>query len=146
MTEEYESILKNDIWEIVLRPEGKSIVTSKWIFKIKHVADESVEKYKARFVARGFSQREGVDYDETFAPVARFTPIRTVISLALAMRWRYLHGTIGYGLRYSTDSDMHLVDRIGQEACRIGRVLPNVVSVWDLLLFPGSVGSRLQWL
>ena len=49
MIEEYESILKNDVWDIVPRPKGKSIVTSKWIFKIKHVADRSIEKYKARF-------------------------------------------------------------------------------------------------
>jgi hypothetical protein len=70
MTEEYQSILKNDVWDIVLRPEGKSVVTSKWIYKIKHAIDGSIEKYKARFVARGFSQVEGVDYDETFAPVA----------------------------------------------------------------------------
>ena len=63
--------MKNDVWEVVPRLEGKSIVTSKWIYKIKHVAHDNVEKYKARFVARGFSQREGEDYDETFAPVAK---------------------------------------------------------------------------
>ena len=91
------------------RPEGKSIVTSKWIFKINHAVDGSIEKYKERFVAHAFSQREGVDYDETFAPVARFTSICTIIALASAMRWRYLRGTIGYGLRYSVDSDMQLV-------------------------------------
>eukprot|EP00253_Pinus_taeda_P034302 PITA_34302 len=55
MTEEYQSVLKNDVWEIVPRLEGKFAVSSKWIYKIKHVADGSVEKYKARFVARGFS-------------------------------------------------------------------------------------------
>jgi hypothetical protein len=70
MTKEYKSILKNDVWDIILRLEGKSVVTSKWIYKIKHVADGSVEKYKAIFVVRGFSQVEGVDYDETFSPVA----------------------------------------------------------------------------
>jgi hypothetical protein len=70
MTEEYKSILKNDVWDVILRPEGKSLVTSKWIYKIKHAVDGSIEKYKARFVARGFSQVEGVDYDETFALVA----------------------------------------------------------------------------
>ena len=79
MTEEYQSILKTDVWGIVLRPKGKSVVTSKWIYKIKHVADGSIEKYKARFVARGLSQIEGVDYDETFAPVSRYTSIRTII-------------------------------------------------------------------
>ena len=109
MTEEYECILKNDVWDIVLRPEGKYIVTSKWIFNIKHSTDGSVEKYKARFVARGFSQREGLDYNETFAPIAWFTSICMIIALASSMRWRYLHGTIGYGLRYLADSNMQLV-------------------------------------
>jgi hypothetical protein len=64
------------------------VVTSKWIYKIKHVADGSVEKYKVRFVARGFSQVEGIDYEETFAPVARNTSIRTIIALAASIGWR----------------------------------------------------------
>jgi hypothetical protein len=85
MTEEYQSILKNDVWDVVPRPEGKSVVTSKWIYKIKHAADGSIEKYKAGFVARGFSQIEGVDYDETFAPVARYTSIRSIIDIASSM-------------------------------------------------------------
>jgi hypothetical protein len=88
MTEEYQSIMKNDVWDIVPRPEGKSVVTSKCIYKIKHPTDGSVEKYKARFVARGFTQVEGIDYAETFAPVSRYTSIRTIISLTAFMRWR----------------------------------------------------------
>ena len=55
MIKEYQSIMKNDVWDVVPRPEGKSVVTSKWIYKIKHTTDASIEKYKARFVARGFS-------------------------------------------------------------------------------------------
>ena len=86
--EEYHSILKNDGWEIVPRPDGKSIVTSKWLYKINHVVNGTVEKYKARFVAWGFSQVEGVDYDETFAPVARYTSIRSLISIAAEMGWK----------------------------------------------------------
>jgi hypothetical protein len=88
MMEEYQFIMKNDVQDIVLRPEGKSVVTSKWIYKIKHVADGSIEKYKARFVVRGLSQKEGVDYEEIFTPVARYTSIRVVISLASVMGWR----------------------------------------------------------
>jgi hypothetical protein len=61
MNKEYDSILKNDVGTVVPRPHGKSIVTSKWLYKIKHAANGSVEKYKARFVARGFSQKEGID-------------------------------------------------------------------------------------
>jgi len=55
MLEEYRSIMKNDVWDIVPRSKGKSVVTSKWIYKIKLAADGSIEKYKARFVAHGFS-------------------------------------------------------------------------------------------
>jgi hypothetical protein len=75
MMEEYQSIMKNDVWDVVPRPKGKSVVTSKWIFKIKHATDGIVEKHKARFVARVFSQKEGIDYKETFAPVAKYTSI-----------------------------------------------------------------------
>ena len=69
MKEEYQSIMKNDVWDIVPKPENKSVVSSKWIYKIKHVVDGSIENYKARFVARGFSQKDGIDYEETFAPI-----------------------------------------------------------------------------
>jgi hypothetical protein len=87
MTEEYESIMKNDVWEVVPRPQDKTVVTSKWLYKIKHAADGSTEKYKARFVARGFSQKEGIDYDEIFAPVARYTTIRSIIALVASQGW-----------------------------------------------------------
>ena len=61
MHEEYESIMKNDVWDVVSRPEDKAVVTSKWLYKIKHGSDGSAEKFKARFVACGFSQKEVVD-------------------------------------------------------------------------------------
>jgi hypothetical protein len=88
MTEEYQSIIKNDVWEIVPKPKSKDVVSSKWLFKIKHDVDGSIQKYKARFVARGFSQKEGIDYEETFAPVARYTSIRTIIALTAKMKWK----------------------------------------------------------
>jgi hypothetical protein len=61
MLEEYMSIIKNNVWDIVSRPKDKSVVSSKWIYKIKHAVDGSLEKFKARFVARGFTQKEGID-------------------------------------------------------------------------------------
>jgi hypothetical protein len=88
MTKEYQSIIKNDVWEIVPRPNSKDVVSSRWLFKIKHAADGSIEKYKARFVARGFSQKEGIDYEETFTPIARYTSIITIIALAAKMKWK----------------------------------------------------------
>jgi hypothetical protein len=56
MVEEYQSIVKNDVWDVVPRAKEKSVMSSKWIFKTKHVVDGSIEKYKARFVALGFSR------------------------------------------------------------------------------------------
>ena len=63
-------------------------MTSKWIYKIKHAADGDIEKYKAIFVAHGFSQKEGIDYEENFAPIARYTSIRSVLALAAVMKWK----------------------------------------------------------
>ena len=59
----------------------------KWIYKIKHAGYGSIEKYKARFVARGFSQKEGIDYEEKFSPVERYTSVRTIMELASMMKW-----------------------------------------------------------
>ena len=89
--EEYQCIKKNDVWDIVLRPKGTSIVTSKWIYKIKKIANRSIEKHKTRLFDRGFSQVEGIDYKETFVLVSRYTYIWMIISLATSMGWRLHH-------------------------------------------------------
>jgi len=62
-------------------------ITSKWVYKSKHAVDRSVDKYKARFIARGFSQKEREDYDKTFAHVSRYTSIRAIMSLVAPMGW-----------------------------------------------------------
>ena len=63
------------------------MVYSKWIYNIKHVVDGSIENYKERFAARGLSQKEGIDYEETFGPVSRYTSIRTIMELAFMIKW-----------------------------------------------------------
>ena len=83
MVEEYKYILKNYVWKVVPKPKRKSIVTSKWIYKIKHAANGSIEKYKVGLLAHGFSQKEGIDYDDTFAPVARYTTIQAMMPLLM---------------------------------------------------------------
>jgi hypothetical protein len=88
MIEEYQSIIKNDVWEAFPRTKNKDVVSSKWIYKIKHAIDESIEKHKARFVARIFSQKEGIDYEETFAHVSRYTSIIIIIALVDKMKWK----------------------------------------------------------
>jgi hypothetical protein len=86
MTEEYQSIIKNDVWEVVPRPKNKDVVSSKWIYNIKQDTYESIQKHKEIFVAHGFSQKEGIDYEEMFFPIARYTSIRTIIALAANMK------------------------------------------------------------
>eukprot|EP00253_Pinus_taeda_P035834 PITA_35834 len=68
---EYNSIMVNDVWDVVPRPQDRSTVGSRWIYQIKYVADNSVDIYKARFVAKGYAQKEGIDYKKTFTPIAR---------------------------------------------------------------------------
>ena len=70
------------------RPKDKSIFSSKWIFKTKHSTDDSIEKFKTTLVARGFSHKEGIDYEETFATVSRYTSIKTVLALEAKMKWK----------------------------------------------------------
>ena len=82
------TIIKTNVWEIVLRPKDKSVVSSKWIFKTKHSIDGSIEEHKEIFIARGFSQKEGNDYEETFAPVARYTSIRNFLALEAKNKWK----------------------------------------------------------
>ena len=64
------------------------MVSSKWIYKIKHAVEQSIEKNKAIFVACGFFQKEGIDYEETFSHVAIYNSIRTIIALAAKMKWK----------------------------------------------------------
>ncbi|KAL0550376.1 hypothetical protein IC582_014885 [Cucumis melo] len=82
MDEEIKVIKKNDTWELSTLPNGKKAVGVKWVFKIKRNEKGEVERYKERLVAKGYSQRKGIDYDEVFAPVARLETIRLLIALA----------------------------------------------------------------
>ena len=79
--------MKNDVWNIVPKLKKQKCGIFEMDLQDKNVANGSIEKYKARFVARGFSQKEGIDYEETFAVVARYTSIRTIMALASMMKW-----------------------------------------------------------
>ncbi|GMI99343.1 cysteine-rich RLK (RECEPTOR-like protein kinase) 8 [Hibiscus trionum] len=87
MVEEISALNKNDTWELVPKPVDVDLITCKWVYKLKKKTDGTIDRYKARLVARGFSQQYGRDYDETFSPVARMTTVRTIISLAASRGW-----------------------------------------------------------
>jgi hypothetical protein len=87
MKEEYKSLLANDTWDLVPLPKGRKLVRCKWVYRTKYELDGKVDKHKDRLVAKGFSQVEGIDYTETFAPVAKMNSIRLVLSLATSYKW-----------------------------------------------------------
>ena len=81
-------IEKNDTWELVERPQDRKIIGVKWIYRTKLNADGSVSKHKARLVVKGYAQIYGVDFSETFAPVARLDTIRLLLAIAAQKGWR----------------------------------------------------------
>lgn len=87
MKEELKMIKKNQTWELVDRPQHKKVIEVKWIFRTKLNFDGSVNKYKARVVVKGYAQMFGVDFSETFAPVARMDTIMMLLALAAQKGW-----------------------------------------------------------
>jgi hypothetical protein len=82
MKSEMDTIEKNRTWEFADLPRGHNAITLKWVFKLKRDEAGAIVKHKARLVARGFVQREGIDFDDTFAPVTWMESVRLLFALA----------------------------------------------------------------
>ncbi|PNX60516.1 copia-type polyprotein, partial [Trifolium pratense] len=103
MNQEMQSIEKNQTWELTSLPDGANVIGVKWIFKTKHNEKGEIDKHKARLVAKGYNQKHGIDYDEVFAPVARWDTIRSILAIATRESWKvfqldvksaFLHGEL----------------------------------------------------
>ena len=88
MDEEIKSIQKNDTWELISLSNGYKTIGVKWVYKAKKNSKGEVERYKVRLVAKGYSQRAGIDYYEVFVFVVRLEMVRLIISLAVQNKWK----------------------------------------------------------
>lgn len=91
MDDEMKSLADNNTWELVSIPEGRKVIDNRWVYRVKLTTDGAVDKFKARLVARGFTQEAGIDFTETYSLVARFDTIRVVLSVAASEKLSLAH-------------------------------------------------------
>ena len=127
---EMASLLANNTWELVELPPGAKPITAKWVFKIKRGPNGEVERYKARLVARGFEQREGVDYQEVFAPTSKQATLRALLSLAAVNDLEVVHLDVKTAfLNGDLEEEIYMVQPEGYEeggrniVCRLRKAL-----------------------
>jgi histone deacetylase 1/2 len=103
MQEEITALHKNGTWHLVPAVKRANVINCKWVYKIKRRADGSIYRYKGRLVAKGFKQRYGIDYEDTFSPVVKIATIRLVLSVVVSRGWclrqldvqnAFLHGVL----------------------------------------------------
>ncbi|CAM8999506.1 unnamed protein product [Rhodiola kirilowii] len=91
MCEEIEYMYNNGTWVLVPKPAGAKVIGSKWVFRIKEGNNlDDPLRFKARFCAKGFKQREGIDYNEIFAPVVKYKTLRLLLAMTTVNDW-HLH-------------------------------------------------------
>lgn len=128
MDEEIQSLEAHGTWELVSRPENRNVISSKWVFKLKRDANGNPIRYKARLVARGFSQKHGIDYFETFSPTIRFSSFRLLLALAVKNDWSIEHVDIKTAfLNGKLEEEVYIEQpegySVGSEVCRLKKAI-----------------------
>jgi len=132
MNEEIESLLKNKTWELVECPPGKRLVGCRWMFTIKYKANGIIERFKTRLVAKGYTQIYGIDYTETFTPIAKINTIRVLLSLAANLDWplqqfdvknAFLHSELSEEVYMDLPPGCKIPEIHNQKVCRLNKSL-----------------------
>lgn len=145
MNDELEALERNNTWSITDLPPGKRAIGCKWLYKTKHDRDGNVERNKSRLVILGNNQKYGLDYDQTFAPVAKLTTVRSLLAVAAMEGWfveqmdvknAFLHGDIdetvymklpqgyaGPGKPITTTQGESYVDLNPTKVCKLNKTL-----------------------
>ncbi|GBN11147.1 Retrovirus-related Pol polyprotein from transposon TNT 1-94 [Araneus ventricosus] len=141
--EEMKSLQKNETWKLVTPPSGKKVIGCRWTFKAKYDSKGNIERYKARLVAQGFSQKFGTDYDETFAPVVTYTTIRTFLAAAayknlnvthVDIKTAFLHGNLEDEV-YMSQPEGYIEAGQEQKVCKLNKAiygLKQAARAWHL--------------
>lgn len=131
MQSEFDALQANKTWQLIPRPAGAHVVSGKWIFRHKYKEDGSLDRYKARWVVRGFTQRASVDYGETFCPVVKSATVHTVLALAASRDWpvhqldvnnAFLHGFISEDI-YARQPAGFVDSTHGEHVCKLTKSL-----------------------
>jgi len=129
MKSEYDSLIRNKTWTLVTPPKDRQPIKNKWIFRLKTKPDGSIDRFKARLVVKGCHQKAGIDYQETFSPVAKSDSIRTLLSIAavkdyeiyqLDVKTAFLHGDLNETIYMEQPEDFD--DRLGK-VCKLNKSL-----------------------
>ena len=141
MRREYESLAPNDTWTLMPLPEGKKAIPCKWVYKIKEATRAAPMTYKSRLVAKGYKQKFGIDYEDTFAPVVRLTALRLLLSIAIQEKL-HVHGmdVISAFLNGYLDHEIYMVQPEGY----VDKEYPNHVCKLNKAVY-GLKQSPLQW-
>lgn len=131
MEDKFQSLQKNHTWTLSDLPAGKRPISCKWVYKVKYKADGTLDKYKVHLVARGFSQKEGIDYEEIFAPTTKMSTIWLVLALATQFNWKihqmdvksaFLNGDLQEEVYMTQPPGFNVFDQ-EQKVCRLVKAL-----------------------
>lgn len=137
MTEEIDQIKKNDTWTLIPRPKDKNVIGTKWIFKNKLNEKGEVIHNKARLVCKGYAQEEGIDYGETFAPMARLEGVRTLLAYAAFKKFKvyqidvksaFLNGILEEEV-YIEQPKGFVEDKSKDQVCKLNKALYGMKQV-----------------
>jgi histone deacetylase 1/2 len=128
----YNALIRNNTWHLVPPKKGINIIGSKWVFKIKRKANGTIDTYEARLVAKGYKQRYGIDYADTFSPVVKAATIRLILSIAVSRGWslRQLDVTNAF-LHGELEEEVYMYQPPGYE----DKTKPNYVCKLDKALY-----------
>ena len=153
MEEEMVALDRNQTWELVLKPKDVKPISCKWVYKTKRRTNGSIERHKARLVARGFSQQYGLDYDETFSPVAKLTTVRVLLALAASKNWNlwqmdvknaFLHGELDWEIYMDQLMGFHSQDH-PEYVCKLRKTLYGLKQA-SRAWYGKIVEFLIQWL